>query len=188
MHRRSTDINSGVMVGACTAAVRARPRSASSRLPARRLPAGGDFSNVFEWVMRHGAVSDKQWPYKAHETSCSRKERRMMRRCAQARPCCWPLPCPGAQGRVAGHGGASAACCQDCLQLWRGRPPSPFMGAFHAPAHEVAAPQPRYQRLQRGACTHRPWLKLGPVPCQPAARWRSPLTALSTCPSTTRRR
>ncbi|KAL4436130.1 hypothetical protein ABPG77_005578 [Micractinium sp. CCAP 211/92] len=41
---------------------------------------GGDFSNVFEWVMRHGAVSDKHWPYKAHETSCSRKERRMMRR------------------------------------------------------------------------------------------------------------
>ncbi|KAL4422406.1 hypothetical protein ABPG75_008603 [Micractinium tetrahymenae] len=41
---------------------------------------GGDFSNVFEWVMRHGAVSDKDWPYKAQETSCSAKEHAMMHR------------------------------------------------------------------------------------------------------------
>lgn len=41
---------------------------------------GGDFSNVFEWVMRHGAVPDELWPYKARETRCNAKERRMMRR------------------------------------------------------------------------------------------------------------
>lgn len=41
---------------------------------------GGDFSNVFEWVARHGAVSDQAWPYKAQETSCRAKERRMMHR------------------------------------------------------------------------------------------------------------
>lgn len=41
---------------------------------------GGDFSNVFKWVLENGGVStDAAWPYLARETRCHNKR---MKRCA----------------------------------------------------------------------------------------------------------
>lgn len=47
--------------------------------------AGGDFTNVFQWVQDNGGVdSDSHWPYQAKETSCPR---RRMKRWAGLRGC-----------------------------------------------------------------------------------------------------
>lgn len=41
---------------------------------------GGDFSNVFKWVLENGGLStDAAWPYLARETRCHNKR---MKRCA----------------------------------------------------------------------------------------------------------
>ncbi len=37
--------------------------------------AGGDFSNVFEWIMKNGGIdTDADWPYQAKVTSCPRRQ------------------------------------------------------------------------------------------------------------------
>ena len=54
----------------------------SSHTRAPHLPtahAGGDFSNVFKWIIENGGVSsDAAWPYLARETRC---HNRMVKKC-----------------------------------------------------------------------------------------------------------
>lgn len=37
------------------------------------LCAGGDFRNVFRWVIHNGIDTDADWPYEAEATACHNK-------------------------------------------------------------------------------------------------------------------